>query len=132
MAFIRTTEVREIRNALKEAFPKLKFGVKMHNHSSVKVTIKKGNVDFSDIMRDHPTGLGAPGYADVNHYHLYQYGEHKALFEKIDKIIKTAPANAEDGREWYDRSDAQYDHFDTAFYYNISVGEWSKPYELVA
>jgi len=131
MAYITTTEVREIRNALKEAFPKLKFGVRSHAHSSVKVTIKKGNVDFSDIMRDRTNGE-TPGYADVNHYHLYQYGEHTSLFEKIDKIIKTAPAKAENGREWYDRSDAQYDHFDTAFYYSIGVGTWDKAYELVA
>jgi len=131
MAYITTTEVREIRNALKEAFPKLKFGVKKEHYSSVKVTIKKGNVDFSDIMRDKTNGE-TPGYADVNHYHLYQYGEHTALFEKIDNIIKKAPADAEGGREWYDKSDAMYDHFDTAFYYNISVGTWNKPYELVA
>lgn len=131
MAYITTTEVREIRNALKEAFPKLKFGVKKQHYSSVNVTIKKGNVDFSDIMQDRTNGE-TPGYADVNHYHLYQYGEHTALFEKIDKIIKTAPAKAEGGREWYDKSDAQYDHFDTAFYYNIKVGSWDKPYELAA
>ena len=93
MAFIRTNEVRAIRNALKEAFPKLKFGVRKHAHSSVNVTIKKGDVDFSDIMRE-----GEAGYASINHYHLYQYGEHKALFEKIDNIIKKAPADAEGGR----------------------------------
>ena len=79
MAYIRTEEVREIRNALKEAFPNLKFGVKKQHHSSVAVTIKKGNVDFSDIMRDRTNGE-TPGYVDVNHYHLYQYGDHKALF----------------------------------------------------
>ena len=66
MAYITTAEVREIRNALKEEFgPELKFGVKKQHHSSVTVTIKKGNVDFSDIMRE-----GDRGYAQVNHYTL--------------------------------------------------------------
>jgi len=52
--------------------------------------------------------------------------------EKIDKVIKKAPALAEGGREWYDRSDAMTDYFDTAFYYNISIGDYNKPYEKVA
>ena len=72
------------------------------------------------------------GTADINHYHLGQYGSHQHLFSKIDNVIKKAPALAEGGREWYDRSDAMTDYFDTAFYYNISVGDWRKPYEYVA
>ena len=125
MAYIRTEEVREIRNALKEQFPNLKFSVKKQHYSSIKVSIKKGDIDFSDIMRDF-------GYADINHYHLGQYGSHQHLLEKIDKVIKKAPALAEGGREWYDRSDAMTDYFDTAFYYNISIGDYNKPYEKVA
>ena len=124
MAYIRTEEVRAIRNELKEQFPNLKFSVRKLHYSSVKVVIKKGNIDFSDIMREN--------YADINHYHLGQYGEHQHLFKKIDKVIKTAPALAENGREWYDNSDAMTDYFDTAFYYNISVGDYNKPYEKVA
>ena len=125
MAYIRTEEVREIRNALKEQFPNLKFSLKKQHYSSSKVTIKKGDIDFSDIMRDFV-------YADINHYHLGQDGSHQHLLEKIDKVITKAPALAEGGREGYDRSDAMTDYFDTAFYYNISIGDYNKPYEKVA
>ena len=132
MAYITTAEVTEIRNALKEDFgPDLKFSVKKHAHSSINVVIKKGNVDFSEIMRDRING-DTPGTVSVNHYHLHQYGKFAKLFEKIDKVIKTAPARAEGGREWLDKSDAMVDYFHTAFYYNISVGTWNKPYEYVA
>ena len=125
MAYITTAEVREIRNALKEEFgPELKFGVKKQHHSSVTVTIKKGNVDFSDIMRE-----GDRGYAQVNHYHTYQYGDHANLFDDIVEVIKKAPGNAEGGREWFDKSDAMVDYFHTAFYFNLEVGNYSKPYE---
>lgn len=127
MAYITTTEVREIRNALKEAFPKLKFSVKKQHYSSVNVTVKKGNIDFSDIMRKE-----SGGYAQINHYHLHMYGEFEKLFSKIDEIIRTAPGLAEGGRVHYDNSDAMIDYFDTAFYYNINVGSWDKPYELAA
>ena len=131
MAYIRTEEVRAIRNELKEQFPNLKFSVRKQHYSSIKVTIKKGDVDFSDIMRDRINGE-TPGYADVNHYHLHMYGDHTKLFSEINDIIKKAPGLAEGGREWYDNSDAQYDYFDTAFYYNLSVGSWDKPYELMS
>ena len=123
MAYIRTDEVKEIRNTLKEEFgPDLKFGVKKESGGiAVRVTLKKGNVDFSDI--------GDNGYAQINQYHLGNYGDHRPLFEDIINVIKKAPGKAEGGREWYDKSDAQYDYFNTAFYFNIEVGNYNKPYE---
>ena len=126
MADISTAEVREIRNALKEEFgPKLKFGVKRQHYSSVSIIIKKGNVDFSNIMR------GAPHRPrPINQYHLEQYGPHATLFDKIVNVIKKAPGNAEGGHEWYDNSDAMTDYFDTGFYFNLEVGTWDNPYEF--
>ena len=124
MAYIKTEEVREIRNALKEEFgPDLKFGVKKQHYSSVTVTIKKGNVDFSDIMCEGDRSIS------VNQYHLGQYGRHAMLFDSIVDVIKKAPGKAEGGREWYDESDAMVDYFNTAFYFNLEVGSWNKPYE---
>ncbi len=34
------------------------------------------------------------------------------------------------GADWYDKSDAQIDYFDTAYYYDVNVGSWNKPYTL--
>ena len=125
MAYIRTNEVKEIRETLKEEFgPDLKFGVKKESGGiAVKVTIKKGNVDFSDIMREGDRSVS------VNQYHLGQYGRHAMLFDSIVDVIKKAPGKAEGGREWYDESDAMVDYFNTAFYFNLEVGSWNKPYE---
>jgi hypothetical protein len=50
------------------------------------------------------------------------------LFDRINKIIQTAPANAEGGRAWFDKSDSMTDYFHTAFYYDIQVGKWDRPY----
>jgi hypothetical protein len=36
------------------------------------------------------------------------------------------------GKDYYDRSDAMTDYFDTAYYTNINLGKWDKPYELTA
>ena len=130
MAYIRTDEVKEIRNTLKEEFgPDLKFGVKKESGGlAVRVTIKKGNVDFYDITRDL-SGGDNHGYVQINQYHLGQYGRHAMLFDSIVDVIKKAPGKAEGGREWYDESDAMTDYFNTAFYFNLEVGSWNKPYE---
>ena len=128
MAYIKTEEVSAIRNELKKRFGHtgLKFGVKKQHHSSVHVTIKAGPIDFSDIYRDH-YGSG-DHYAQVHVYHLSNYGQHQPFFEEVLKIIKTAPALAEGGREWFDKSDIMTDYFHTAFYINLNVGEYDKPY----
>ena len=123
MSYISTEDVKKIRVALKNEFgKKLKFGVrKSPSCHSVSVTIKSGTVDFSDIMRN------TYDQVQVNHYHLQNYGVHKSLFEKIVEIIKTAPS-----KKWYNNSDAMIDYFDVAFYFDLNVGDWDKPYEKVA
>jgi hypothetical protein len=122
MAYIRAEEVKAIRDTLKSAYPKFKFGVRKNAHGSkVHVTIKQGPTDFSDIYQE------GRAYADINQYWLGNYGSHRVFFEDIIKIIKTAPAQA-GGREWYDDSDAMTDYFNTAYYFGIEVGEYSKPY----
>ena len=125
MSYISTSDVKKIRVALKNEFgKKLKFGVRKSGGShSVGVTIKSGTVDFSDIMGT----TDFDKYVQVNQYHLGNYGVHKSLFEKIIEIIKTAPSN-----KWYNNSDAMIDYFDVAFYFDLNVGEWDKPYEKVA
>ena len=125
MSYISTEDVKKIRVALKNEFgKKLKFGVRKSGGShSVGVTIKSGTIDFSDIMGT----TDFDKYVQVNQYHLGNYGVHKSLFEKIIEIIKTAPSN-----KWYNNSDPMIDYFDVAFYFDLNVGEWDKPYEKVA
>lgn len=130
MAYITTEEVREIRKELKEKFDKrgFKFSVRNSKNMEVIVSIKSGKTDFSDLWADKKEGDYGFGYVHINHYHLHNYGEHAELFREIEKVIKTAPAKANGGREWFDESDAQSDYFHTAFYFTINVGSWDKPY----
>ena len=125
MAFINAKDVQAIRNELKKEFPNLKFGVKKHRHSSVSVTVRSGDVDFSDITQN--------GYAQVNQYHLHFTGQHEPMFKRMVEIVKTAPMRGEGywaNRGWYDNSDSMTDYFDTAYYFDINVGDWSTPYAL--
>lgn len=130
MAYITTEEVREIRNALKEKFGKqgLKFSVKNAHKMEVIVSIKSGKTDFSDIWADKKEGDYGFGYAQINQYHLHHYPKHEKLFGEIIDIIKTAPAKAKNGREWFDESDAMTDYFNVCYYFSLNVGSWDKPY----
>ena len=129
MAYINAKDVQSIRNELKATFPNFKFGVRKSSGShGVDVTIKQGPTDFSDCFR------GDDGYAQINQYHTHMYGDHKAFFDKVHEIIKTAPIKGEGfwkNRGWYDNSDSMIDYFDTAYYISMSVGDWNKPYAQV-
>lgn len=119
MAYINAAEVKKIRECFKAAFPGFKFSIRKEDHCKVIVTVLSGPVDLTM----HLNGGYRTNY-DVNQYHMYQYCEHQELFNTMIDIIKRA------GRTWYDKSDAQVDYFDTAFYFNLRVGMWSKPYEV--
>ena len=124
MAYINAQDVKAIRDELKATFPDFKFGVrKGYAGSSVDVTIKQGPVDFAEVFTQ---GRGA--YAQINEYHLYNYGKYEAFFEQVLEIIKGAPARA-GGRAWFDKSDAMTDYFHIAYYIHLNVGEWNAPYE---
>ena len=123
MAYMNKENATLIRNALKVAFPNIKFAVRKDTHS-IHVTIASSDIDFSDLDKEGVWGV--KGYAQINQFHLHQYGRHETLLTKIVDIIKTAPAD-----KWYDRSDSMSDYFDTAFYIHLNVGAWDKPYVYV-
>jgi hypothetical protein len=33
-------------------------------------------------------------------------------------------------KDWYDNSDAQTDYFEMAYYIEVNIGKWDKPYIL--
>ena len=137
MAYISTEEVAAIRKQLKAEMPEYKFSVKKHHHSSVTVAFMKGPAFAEYTYFDRYAGEQKEGvlegYEQLNHYHAERfYGEENAaIINKVEKIIKTAPATVEGGREWFDESDSMSDYFHTAFYMSIHVGQWDKPYQAV-
>jgi hypothetical protein len=136
MAYITTQEVAEIRKALKAEFgKKFKFSVARRDGGlAVTVAIMAGKCDFSAMWEGRAPQDYGYGYQNVNPYFINQenYPGNVTLFKKIDKIIKSAPANAEGGRAYFNDSDSQTDYFHTAFYYDIQIGKWDRPYVQTA
>ena len=117
MAYVTTQQVKQTREALKLAFPDFKFMVRKSHAggSSINVSIMSGPLDFGDI-RD---GASVNQYWVESHYADYLVPFLKAVI----KVIKFGT-----DRQWYDRSDAMTDYFDTAFYLDVEIGRWGKPY----
>lgn len=117
MAYVTTTQVKQTREALKLAFPDFKFMVRKGNggSSSINVSIMSGPIDF-----------GAPnGGRTVNPYHAGAHYEPQCVpfLEAVIKVIKYGSE-----RQYYDNSDPMTDYFDTAFYLDVEMGRWGKPY----
>jgi hypothetical protein len=53
-------------------------------------------------------------------FHEHYDGEAKAFLTEAIDALKSA--------DYYDRSDAMTDYFDTAYYMDINIGRWDKPY----
>ena len=120
-----------------------KFGVKasyaVRNHSTLVISVKQGKLDFIEnfIAADQNSHharkmeqsridyLRSNRSLDVN---PYWFQEH---FTGGCKDFLTELFAAAKGTEWYDRSDAMTDYFDTAYYIDVNVGSWDKPYALV-
>jgi hypothetical protein len=126
MAYISALEVKEIRKELKKEFPTYKFSVRKQQHS-VAVNLLSSDIDLQREFQNPNES-----YEGINQYWLDdQWSAPVAkVFKKMLQIIKTAPAKAVGGEEWFDDSDSSTDYFNTAFYIEMSVGEWDKPYVL--
>jgi hypothetical protein len=116
MAYVNNEKKSNIQAALKPIFKKygLKATVARNSyHSTLIVNITSGSIDFKNVYDDRR----------VNVYYINQYYDgiaRQCLNEILDAIKLSG--------EWYDESNAQIDYFNTAFYIDINIGKWDKPY----
>jgi hypothetical protein len=140
MAYMNQERKAKIATALKPVLAK--FGVKgslsVRNHSTIVLNIKSGKIDFienfieADISKPYAKNMSADQVAyirknrnlDVNPYWFHEHftGEAKEFLTQAFTAMKAAG--------WYDNSDAQTDYFDTAYYVDVNIGKWNKPYVL--
>ena len=109
-----------------------KYGIKaslaVRNHSSIVLNIKSGTIDFignfNSSINAQSGDRKAEGSIDVN---PYWYQEH---FSGVAKEFLTEAMTALKSADWYDKSDIQSDYFNIAYYVDINVGKWNKPYQF--
>lgn len=138
MAYMNQERKATIANALKPILKK--YGVKgtlsVQNHSTIVLTLKSGSIDFIGNSNrvcgnDHyqvSRGFrpNTSGYDQVNPYWFQDH------YDGVAKEFLSEAIDALKSAGWYDRSDAMTDYFDTAYYFDINIGKWNKPYVLEA
>jgi hypothetical protein len=102
-----------------------KFGVKgslsVRSHMSICLTITEGAIDFEkDYGVDTKFGIQVNPYWYKDHFK----GRSKEFLSEVIPAMYSA--------DYYDNSDAQIDYFDTAYYVDVNIGKWNKPYKVTA
>jgi hypothetical protein len=116
----------------------VKYTLSVRNHSTIVCNVKSAPIDFIEnfiqtdrnshigkkMSEDHVAHIRKNKALDVNPYWYKEHFSGKAL-EVVDKIVKAMyTAN------YYDNSDAMVDYFDTAYYVDVNIGKWNKPFEV--
>ena len=132
MAYMNQQKKAVIASKLKPVLKKygLKGSLSVNNHSTIVLTVKSGKIDFiknfNSTIQSRPGGFrngsAAEKYINVNPYWYHEHfsGESKEFISEAMDALKSA--------DWYDESDAQVDYFNTAYYVDINIGKWNKPY----
>jgi hypothetical protein len=96
------------------------------------LNVKSGKIDFiqnyNSTVGNQPGGFRNGSAAEKSiSVNPYWFQEHES---GQSKEFLTEAMAALKGADWYDESDAQVDYFNTAYYVDINIGKWNKPYTV--
>jgi hypothetical protein len=133
MAYVSQEMKRAKAPAIKAVLAKygMKGSISVDNHSSLVVTLKEGVLDLigeanrfnrEDAERRNERFYPVEGNYSVNTYWIDDHykGKIRSFFKELLAAMR--------GNDWFDNSNSQIDYFHTAFYTDINVGRWNKPY----
>ena len=137
MAFMNQERKATIASKVKPILAKygMKGSLSVRNHSTIVLKLTSGPIDFIGDMNAqrqfayvnvelNKDEMRKRYSLDINPYWFHEHytGDSLAFLSEIIPALK--------GADWYDRSDISTDYFDTAYYYDVNVGSWDKPYTL--
>lgn len=127
MAYMSQEDKAKIAAALKKVMPAhVKYTLSVRHNSTICMTIKSAAVDFIGNAAKFSQYVKADqGHCDANHYHLENSFDGEAL-----EILQAAN-EALHSADFYDHSDSQTDYFNCAYYVDIKIGKYNKPFVFV-
>lgn len=128
MAYINQKDKAALAPAIKAVLKKynMKGSISIRNYSSLVVKIKSGPISLDDWSRydsfDEKLYTGSDrGYMSfVDCVSPNVTGQLAEFLKELVAAMK--------GTGWYNRSDSMTDYFDIAYYINIELGNYCKPY----
>ena len=112
----------------------MKGSIAVRHNMTLVVNIKSGKLDIMQNWYDKVTERGTVNqygdnikkaeYLDVNQYWI-EDGYTGIVKDFINELY-----DAMKGDKWFDKSDIQSDYFHTAYYMDVNIGSWNKPYQF--
>ena len=131
MAFISQQDKKTLAPAIKAVFKKygLKGTIAIKNHMTLCANVSAGRLDLLGAAAA-VSSLRSNGYYQANAYRPTNQ-KYKDInidifnfYEELKKAMR--------GSIWFDKSDIMTDYFHTAYFIDINIGQWNKPYKLLA
>jgi hypothetical protein len=136
MASMSQEKKARIAAELKKIMPKgWKYTLGVHNHNTIVLNIMKAPVDLIAMVNDM-NAESAERKGDTfypirdNHYQVNTYYPQNSFKGETLELMKKVCA-ALYGADYFDHSDSMTDYFHVAYYVDINVGKWNKPFEYV-
>lgn len=133
MAYMNQEKKAIIAANLKPILKKynIKASMRVQNNMTFVLTLKSGPLDF--IGNFNKTVTEKPGlnpnpynksHMDINTFWYREHftGDVKQFLDEVTAAIKSAG--------YFNKSDTTTDYFNVAYYYDIKVGSWDKPYQV--
>lgn len=132
MAYMDQVKKAKIAAALKKVMPSgWKYSLAVRHHSSIVLTIKEAPVDLIKMINAKNKAKadlrGDVFYECKDNVPLNQLYLENSFEGDVLKVLEAAKA-ALYSADYYDRSDSQTDYFDCAYYVDMQIGKWNKPF----
>ena len=136
MAYMNQNLKAELAPGIKAVLKKygMKGSIAVRHNMTLVVNIKSGKLDIMQNWYDKVTERGTvnqygdnitkPEYLSVNQYWI-EDGYTGIVKDFINELY-----DAMKGDKWFDKSDIQSDYFHTAYYMDVNIGSWNKPYQF--
>jgi hypothetical protein len=135
MAYVSKETKAERAPAIKKVLAK--YGVKgtisVRNYSSLVVTLQSGELDLigdaNEYNRRYAERTGQSVFVVKDYYQssLTRVGPDYSVNPRVGQFFEEL-AVAMKGPDWYNNTDIQSDYFDIAYYLDVNIGRWDKPY----
>tara|TARA_Y100001937_G_scaffold94460_1_gene128117 strand:- start:105 stop:500 length:396 start_codon:yes stop_codon:yes gene_type:complete len=130
MAYISQEDKKTLAPAIKAVFKKygLKGSISIKNHMTLCANVSAGRLDLigaaaavgdfrsSGYYQGNAYGATNEKYKDIN-IDIFNF------YEELKKAMR--------GALWFDKSDLMTDYHHTAYFMDINIGRWDKPYKLI-
>ena len=126
MAYMNQEKKARIKAALDKVLKPLgiKYSLRVQNYMSITCTIR--SAPFNMLADRIKPSQFEQGYAQVNPYWFTDHYEPRSA-----NVLKQV-VDAMQAADYYDRSDAMVDYFETAYYFHVNIGSYDKPFEVKA